>query len=63
MATIHFNQTTKTIARHWEAFVTHGGMFPRSGASPAVSRTMTTAHQQEGIPPITGEAASQGLTC
>ena len=63
MATIHFNQTAKTIARHWEAFVTHGGTVPRSGASPAVSRTMTTAPQRDGIPPITGEAASQGLTC
>jgi hypothetical protein len=63
MATTHFNQTTKTIARHWEAFVTHGGMFPRSGASAADSRTTTTADQQEGIRPITGEAASQGLTC
>jgi hypothetical protein len=39
MATIDFNQLTKTIARHWEAFVSHGGMFPRSGASPAGSQT------------------------
>jgi hypothetical protein len=39
MATIHFNQITKTIARHWEAFVSHGGMFPRSPASPADSQT------------------------
>ena len=39
MATTHFNQITKTIARHWEAFVSHGGMFPRSGASPADSQT------------------------
>ena len=35
MAITHFNQITKTITRHWEAFVSHGGMFPRSGASPA----------------------------
>jgi len=63
MATIHFNQTTKTIARHWESFVTHGGMFPRSDPRPTDSRTMTTTHQQQSTPPITDDAASQGLTC
>ena len=39
MATIHFNQTAKTIARQWEAFVSHDGMFPRIGVSPSDSRT------------------------